>query len=230
MLGLLCYFSSSAQSNAIDIVTLKNGSVIRGIIIEQIPNKSIKVQTADGSIFVYAVGEVERINREQAHKSSRPLSLGQSNGVSDGRKGYIGLGLGASFGKAGNSGATGLNLNLIDFGYLFQENIGIAGKWGGQGYSEGGIGFGIGYLMAGPMASWRANPNTRLEAKAMIGFGGVTIPELDLKSEIGFAYGFEFQTRFQLSEKASFLTFVGYNALSIYNAFSMGIGIAFRLK
>ena len=36
-----------------EIVYLKNGSVIRGTVIEQVPNKSIKVQTADGSIFVY---------------------------------------------------------------------------------------------------------------------------------------------------------------------------------
>ena len=47
-----------------EIVYLKNGSVIRGTVIEQVPNKSIKVQTADGSIFVYQMNEVEKMTKE----------------------------------------------------------------------------------------------------------------------------------------------------------------------
>lgn len=47
-----------------DVVSLKNGSVIKGVIIEQVPNQSIKIQTADGSIFVYQMAEVEKISKE----------------------------------------------------------------------------------------------------------------------------------------------------------------------
>ena len=48
----------------IDIVYLKNGSIIRGKIIEQIPNQSIKIKTRDGSIFVYKMDEITKITKE----------------------------------------------------------------------------------------------------------------------------------------------------------------------
>lgn len=53
-----------AQSNLQDVVYLKNGSVIRGIIIEQVPNKSIKIETNDRNIFVYQIEEVEKMTKE----------------------------------------------------------------------------------------------------------------------------------------------------------------------
>ena len=55
-----------AQSNLEDVVYLKNGSIIRGIIIEQVPNQVVKIQTKDRNVFVYKVEEIERMTREQA--------------------------------------------------------------------------------------------------------------------------------------------------------------------
>lgn len=48
----------------IEILHLKNGSKIKGMIIEQVPNVSIKIQTSDGSVFVYQISEVEKITKE----------------------------------------------------------------------------------------------------------------------------------------------------------------------
>ncbi|MFY0685882.1 MAG: hypothetical protein JXQ90_01890 [Cyclobacteriaceae bacterium] len=48
-----------------DVVYLHNGSVIKGIIIEQVTNESIKIETADGSLFVFQMSEVQRIEREE---------------------------------------------------------------------------------------------------------------------------------------------------------------------
>ena len=53
-----------AQSNMREVVYLKNGSVIKGAILELVPNENIKIQTADGSIFVYPMADVERITNE----------------------------------------------------------------------------------------------------------------------------------------------------------------------
>lgn len=53
-----------AQSGKQDCLYLKNGSIIRGEIIEQIPNKTIKIQTKDGNLFVYNYEDVEKITRE----------------------------------------------------------------------------------------------------------------------------------------------------------------------
>lgn len=54
----------SAQEPMQEVVYLKNGSIIRGQVIEQIPNVSIKIQTRDGSIFVYEMEEVLKIVKE----------------------------------------------------------------------------------------------------------------------------------------------------------------------
>lgn len=50
-----------AQDIRRQTVYLKNGSIIKGFIIEQQPNRSIKIQTADGSVFAYPMREVEKI-------------------------------------------------------------------------------------------------------------------------------------------------------------------------
>jgi hypothetical protein len=60
-LSAYCY----AQSYNDDIVYLKNGSIIRGVVIELTPNQSLKIKTADGSLFVYNVSDVEKIAKEE---------------------------------------------------------------------------------------------------------------------------------------------------------------------
>ena len=59
----LAVFSSNASADMIDVVHLKNGSFIKGVIIETIPNESLKIQTNDGSIFVYQMSEVEKMTK-----------------------------------------------------------------------------------------------------------------------------------------------------------------------
>ena len=53
-----------AQSSYKEVVYLKNGSMIKGVILEQVPNESVKIQTSDGSIFVYPMSEVQKITKE----------------------------------------------------------------------------------------------------------------------------------------------------------------------
>jgi hypothetical protein len=53
-----------------DVVYLNNGSVVRGVIVEQTPNVSLKIQTADGSVFVYQMAEVTKIGREAVQMTS----------------------------------------------------------------------------------------------------------------------------------------------------------------
>ncbi|MGD1046485.1 MAG: hypothetical protein ABR936_14345 [Bacteroidota bacterium] len=73
-----------------DVVYLKNGSVIKGSILEMIPDKSIKIQTADGNIFVYNMSEVEKISKEAAvpapSNESKPV-MERSN---EGQRSYEG--------------------------------------------------------------------------------------------------------------------------------------------
>jgi len=47
-----------------EVVYLKNGSVIRGTVIETVPGVSMKMQTKDGNIFVYNMEDVEKVTKE----------------------------------------------------------------------------------------------------------------------------------------------------------------------
>jgi hypothetical protein len=48
----------------VDVVYLKDGNIIRGVIIEQVIGVSIKIKTKDDSILVFRTEEIERITRE----------------------------------------------------------------------------------------------------------------------------------------------------------------------
>jgi len=62
---LVFAFIVKAQGNLEEVIYLKNGSVIRGTIVEQIPNQTVKIQTKDGNVFVYNFSEVEKITKEE---------------------------------------------------------------------------------------------------------------------------------------------------------------------
>jgi len=66
-------FNLKAQSNQ-EVVYLKNGSVIHGIILEQVPDKTIKIKTTDGNIFVYQMSDVEKISLEEIKQKSSSSS------------------------------------------------------------------------------------------------------------------------------------------------------------
>ena len=61
---VLSALDSNVFADTIDVVHLKNGSIIKGIVIETIPNETIKIRTSDGSIFVYSFDDVEKITKE----------------------------------------------------------------------------------------------------------------------------------------------------------------------
>lgn len=73
-----CSIFSYSQNKMTDVVYLKNGSIIKGIIVEQVPNQSMKVKTSDGSIFNFQMNEIEKITKEET-TNSRPKSLFSSN-------------------------------------------------------------------------------------------------------------------------------------------------------
>jgi len=61
-----------------EVVYLKNGGILRGVIIEQVPNTSLKVQMRDKSIVACRYDEVEKITKENvyltdsAHATRKP--------------------------------------------------------------------------------------------------------------------------------------------------------------
>ena len=93
---LLLFIGSIATSvaqNVQEIVYLKNGSVVRGVVVEQVPGVSLKIQTSDGSIFAYQMSEVVKITKESTkNKNGNTLNLNNNSGNESGYKGFIDLG------------------------------------------------------------------------------------------------------------------------------------------
>ncbi len=106
LLFVFCCFAGVASAQYAETVHLKNGSIIRGTIIEQIPNQNLKIQTGDGNVFVYSFDEIEKITKEVPVRnhalrtstvtavSPRPhyegsLDIGYSINVSDYKAGRV---------------------------------------------------------------------------------------------------------------------------------------------
>lgn len=108
-IGLLMFAGSIMAQQMQEVVYLHNGSIIKGVIIEQVPNVSIKIKTADGSIFAYPMSEVEKISKEEVRKSNtkgghRGLDFNIDMGYNIATKGGGGslsaeIGLGKRFNK-----------------------------------------------------------------------------------------------------------------------------------
>lgn len=79
--ALCCVCAGVASAQMIEIVQLKNGSRIRGIITEQVPNKHLKIQMSDGSVFVYSYDEIEKISKEMPQQKNRSAYTYEQNRV-----------------------------------------------------------------------------------------------------------------------------------------------------
>ena len=47
-----------------DVVYLENGGIVRSVILEQIPDKSLKIELRDGKEFEYRMRDIARISSE----------------------------------------------------------------------------------------------------------------------------------------------------------------------
>ena len=74
-------FSVRAQNaNMEDVVYLKNGSIVHGTIIEQIPNESLKIKTKDGNVFVYKITDVDKMTKEEIANTSNNTGINNYSG------------------------------------------------------------------------------------------------------------------------------------------------------
>ncbi|KAA6303558.1 MAG: hypothetical protein EZS26_000109 [Candidatus Ordinivivax streblomastigis] len=127
-----------AQSNYQDIIYLKNGSVIRGTVIEQVPNQSLKIETVDRNVFVYKMDEIEKMTKEVVEQTNRQTNkqpteqrrIAYQSSPNSGYKGIIDLGYSAG---VGNYGIDRVNWNFIN-GVQINPHFAV------------GLGFGLRYF------------------------------------------------------------------------------------
>jgi hypothetical protein len=70
---------AQTRSSARDVLYLKNGSVIKGVIVELIPEKTVKIETADGSVLVFNMSEVLKIAKEEIQQPKPEMEQLQSD-------------------------------------------------------------------------------------------------------------------------------------------------------
>ena len=85
-----------AQQPMEDVVYLKNGGIVHGTIVEQIPGESLKIQTRDGNVLVFAMDEIDRLSKDFAVGTSSSASI----------KAEIGTQFGHSYLSADGEGLT----------------------------------------------------------------------------------------------------------------------------
>jgi hypothetical protein len=68
-IAILLFVSQNllSQDQYEDVVYLKNNSVFRGMIVEQVPGKSITIQTASQFTYTFTYEQIERIRKEPRH-------------------------------------------------------------------------------------------------------------------------------------------------------------------
>ena len=66
LVALLVGFSVQAQEMMEDLVYLKDGAIIRGVILEQSPEMGVKIRSRDNVVAVFPPGEIQRVTRVKA--------------------------------------------------------------------------------------------------------------------------------------------------------------------
>lgn len=153
------------------------------------------------------------------------------NAQSSSSRGYVGISIGPSFalgdyastdGDNGGAAETGLQINLINLGYKFTDNLGIAITWLGGANNVDLSSFGLesddpwtyGAIAIGPLISVPVSNNVDLDLKPAIGFGTLRSPSITgvLASEDGTDTVFNFGStlKFKFSSKAAFLLNADY--------------------
>jgi hypothetical protein len=64
--------SVNAQQQEEDVVYLKDGSILRGTIIEDIPGESLRIRTRDGNVFRISYDRIERRTKEPVQAAVQP--------------------------------------------------------------------------------------------------------------------------------------------------------------
>ena len=140
-LPILLIFSFLLCQEYEDVVYLKDGSVIRGMIIEQKPNKYIKIKSGQ-NIFVYQMDEIDKMTKEiskyttdvkdktwsiQAgfgtHRSFSLIAITKDFRIGNNGAFFITAGLGSALIGAGFAVQSDYNNNGVNFSGTFGLNV-----------------------------------------------------------------------------------------------------------
>ncbi len=119
---------SFGQSKYQDVIYAKDGSIIRGKIIKQVPNEFILIETPDGKNFIYQMYEIKNVTKEP-YQQVENKSSHANTGLQSGFKEIVELAYHIDAGKYG------INGKELDFISSYQINP----------YFSLGVGMGLRY-------------------------------------------------------------------------------------
>jgi hypothetical protein len=218
--SFLCGFAQEMR----DVVYLKDGSVVKGIIVEQIPNKSIKLQTGDGSLFVYSMDAVEKMTKELREASPRRFA---GKGLTAGYKGYVDFGYTLGAGLYAPDRCAVSIVNGVQFNPYLYVGLGVGLNYYTKNYEIGIPVFANvrGYFVKGNVAPF---------ADLRVGYS-------PLVDATGYYLSPAFGCRFGLAERVGLNVSVGYEmqdatlrfyehgSLNYYSTFIGGISLKLAL-
>jgi len=260
ILFLILIGISSNMIFAQDIIVKQNGDEIKSKILE-ITSENIKykeykfqngptrnINISEVFMVIYENGKREKFTTTESEKSKEEKLVNKKNKKNIKKKGFIGLSVGANIpvGKFAddNDGAakTGFQINIVNFGYLFSDNIGITATWFGAANPINGVGSDYLWyyegLLVGPLFSFPVSEKIEWDLKPMVGISSASITNLGLETAFSFAFSIETGVRFNVSRLIALTLGVDYTAAKYkwdvgdqsIGTFSIKGGFAFRLK
>lgn len=92
LLFLAIPLDSAAQAPTEDVVYMKNGTILRGKLLEYSPAGDVKVEILGGTVLVYPAADVDKITKEPAKSGSvlqQPLTNGYNSYVRPPKKPFV---------------------------------------------------------------------------------------------------------------------------------------------
>lgn len=208
--AFLMFVCAGYAQNYQEVVYLKNGSVIRGTVIEQAPGAYIKVQTSDGSVFAYNYSDVEKIVKDSTvAKSNR-----SNSGLRLGYKGFVDMGYSVS--------VDDYSVDRIEFSTTHGVQI--------NKYIFAGAGVGVNYFYDAEVVGvpiYAAARYTALDTRitpfvdARVGYAVGDVEGLYASLNIG--------CRFRMGNKSAFNASIGYSMYDLTEAEVIASAITCRV-
>lgn len=205
----------TAQDLERDVVYMKNGVIIRGMVIELlIEENAVRIIKPDRIVSIINLADVDSMIIMVDPRAVQ-LALKRK------KRGYAAFSLGpsiplGSFAEKDEMLAkTGLVVNFIDLGYLFSENIGVTFKWcrsNNPTRLNEVIFWTYTGLLIGPLISHKFSDNLQFDLKPMVGFATTMSPSIFAASDKSrkLAYDLGIQLRYHLNPRLSFLVASDY--------------------
>jgi len=135
LLSVTAFSQEATPAKTKDLVYLKDGSTLRGTIIEQVPDEYLKIGIAGGTVVELRMSEVKRIKTDKGNYAFNP------DGSNSKVKGfYTGYNLQGMLGQAGRTEfeqrlvvGVGIQYSL---GHQFNEYVSLGGGFGLQLYDK----------------------------------------------------------------------------------------------